>query len=127
VIKNLALAGVGRLFVVDDDVSARLPLKGDAPSLSSYARELNPHITVIPVTLGGCFDSDVHYDVVVSTECSAASLLSLNAVTRSRGSRLVGCAVAGVCGLVFDDFLELRVTDAEGDTTLKDVCIVHAS
>lgn len=46
-VKNLALAGIGRLFVVDDAASASLALKGEAVSLSAYARELNPHIQAV--------------------------------------------------------------------------------
>jgi hypothetical protein len=45
-VKNLALAGVGRLYVVDDPETQRLRLKGLAVSLDAYARELNPHIEV---------------------------------------------------------------------------------
>ena len=122
VVKNLALAGVGRLFVVDDASSAALPLKGEAVSLSAYARELNPHIHVTAVKMDSCLEGEARYDLVVSTDKGVAELTRLDARCRSMATRLVGCEVAGVCGFVFVDLLEgFRVEDALGETTMKEV------
>jgi hypothetical protein len=153
VTKNLALAGVGQLFIASslDELQCGLDITlpsllgtGDnAQALSAYARELNPGITVTDVDLsvqGWCVPSaeatDHHtsspgrasgsstsssgpsmttkeekeesspYDVVVNCAGGLSSHIAVNTRCRTNRSRFVGCSVAGIFGLVFDDFLD---------------------
>ena len=127
VVKNLALAGVGHLYVIDDSVSASLSLKGAAPSLSAYARELNPLIRVTGVRLEDCFTHSHNLSVVVSTDKSLTDLLAIDAYCASRGIKLVASEVVGVCGYVFVNLGEsFAVHDMEGDLSPKLVPLLSA-
>ena len=56
------------------------------------------------------------YSVIISTETSLQSLMETNKICRQASTKLVGCDVRGVCGYVFDDFLdEFIVEDVDGD------------
>lgn len=50
-VKNLALTGVGEIYIVDQTSGAReddhcYSIQGDSPSLQQYAEALNPHVKV---------------------------------------------------------------------------------
>jgi hypothetical protein len=141
IVKNLALAGVGKLTIVGDaapraDVGGshrrRCSLTG-GQSLAEYARSLNPQVDVEDVPAGweAPADGPDAPTVAVCAEHTLTALAAQCTHSRGRGVKSVGCAVRGVCGLVCDDFLAgFSVVDGDGEfyreIPLKDaVAVTH--
>lgn len=64
-VKNLALTGVGEIYIVDHATGDReydhcYSIKGDSPSLQQYAESLNPHVKV-----SACADGPLIDDALV--------------------------------------------------------------
>eukprot|EP01041_Mallomonas_annulata_P003343 gene3343-6615_t len=115
IIKNLALAGVGKLSITESKDNKHVPLLGDCGSLIEFAKGLNPNVKVVEVS-GPPDISNGNYTLVVATESSFHDLLSLDASCRASDTRLVACDVRGVCGYIFNDFLDgFTVLDVDGE------------
>eukprot|EP01033_Poteriospumella_lacustris_P018722 gene18722-13486_t len=71
-VKNLALTGVGEIFIVDHATGDRegdqcYSIQGDSPSLQQYAESLNPHVKVHSVQreTGGLSRAIQEVDMIV--------------------------------------------------------------
>lgn len=119
-IKNLALAGVGRISVFQPGAAKKSALQGSAPSLAAYAHELNPLVVAQTVpslaALHGLLAAEGQGAVLVAADTPLAAMCTLDARCREAGCCFVGCRVQGVCGMLVDDFGEdFLVTDIEGE------------
>lgn len=130
-IKNLALAGIGRISVYQPEGGRRSRLQGSARSLAAYAHELNPLVVAQDVpslaALGDLIAAvgrgdDVSEEggaVVLAADTSLAAMSALSNQCRLEGRGRVlftGCRVESVCGLVVNDFgPRFEVTDVDGD------------
>jgi ubiquitin-activating enzyme E1 len=122
IIKNLALAGVGRLSIMKEfsskDSSISTPngmLSGDE-SLVDYVRSLNPLVVVDELFTAS--EAPPLFTVAVCAENKMETLRALAAEYRSLGIKHIGCNVLGVCGYVCDDFMEgFEVLDSDGEVT----------
>lgn len=128
IVKNLALAGVGNIVIGGKESYDRLC--GESSDLISYARALNSQIKVLSpsclllfcdcssllqvereenVTISNRFTTAIFIDDNIS------SLRSWNKLCREAGVKMVGSVVRGMCGVIFDDFLDFLIEDIEGD------------
>ena len=141
IVKNLALAGVGKLIIVGA-AAARADVGGShhrrcsltgGQSLAEYARSLNRQVDVedVPADWEAPADGPDAPTVAVCAEHTLTALAARCTHSRGRGVKSVGCAVRGVCGLVCDDFLAgFSVVDGDGEfyreIPLKDaVAVTH--
>lgn len=121
IVKNLALAGVGRLSIMKEfsskDSSTSIPngmLSGDE-SLIEYVRSLNPLVVVDELFTAS---EAPPFTVAVCAESKMETLKAVAAEYRSLGIKHIGCNVLGVCGFVCDDFMEgFEVLDSDGEVT----------
>lgn len=130
-IKNLALAGIGRISVYQPEGMPRSRLQGSAPTLAAYAHELNPLVVAQDVpslaALGDLIASIGRGDdggdggeaVVLAADTSLGTMSTLSNQCRLEGRGRVlftGCRVESVCGLIINDFgPHFDVIDVDGD------------
>ncbi|KAJ3403802.1 hypothetical protein CcCBS67573_g03094 [Chytriomyces confervae] len=136
--KNIVLAGVGNVTVLDNqpvsvkDLGANFFLTeadigaNRAEASAPRIRNLNPRVNLTTVnkdihTIENAFYS--RFDLVlVSSKISLATLTHINSVCRDAGIKFVSCAVFGTHGYMFSDLLkydyvEERNATSDGVTT----------
>ena len=121
VVKNLVLAGVGGVTLLDDrdvtvdDFAARFLLRpadigrNRALAMKAHATELNPRVRIDVVTTPLSAQSDDYltsFDCVVAIDQDLATLRRLNAVCRSVSRSFYAAECPGLFGYVFCDLVQ---------------------
>lgn len=132
VVKNIALGGVGKLFIYEGNDDSQYDsasqdsntessvrrIQGQL-ALTQYAQALNPNIEVIAINSNQDLITSMEVDKFTLVACIDGSLREmrqLNDRCRARGIRTVYCRVLGNCGMIFNDFLDsFIVHDADGE------------
>ncbi len=118
VVKNLALAGVGRITLAVKESNEQFSIKGNVASLREYARSLNPNIKVEEINYDDRLNNieNSKYGTVVSCSDNLNEMIQLDYSCRKTNSIFIGCQVRGVCGLIINDFLnDFNVVDKDGE------------
>ncbi len=118
VVKNLALAGVGKITLAVKESKEKISIKGNVVSLRDYARALNPNIKVEEIDYNDRMSSieNSKYVTVVSCSDHINEMIQLDYSCRKANSLFVGCQVRGVCGMIINDFLnDFTVIDKDGE------------
>ncbi|KAI1777730.1 hypothetical protein F4818DRAFT_407782 [Hypoxylon cercidicola] len=119
--KNLVLAGIGSLTVVDDQVVTEADLgaqfflteedigKNRAEAATSRIQKLNPRVRVIAdsgsiMTKGASFFRD--FDIVIATDLSPTLLAFINTATRLHNRQFYAAGTYGLYGYIFCDLIE---------------------
>ncbi|KAI1769527.1 hypothetical protein GGR53DRAFT_3439 [Hypoxylon sp. FL1150] len=119
--KNLVLAGIGSLTVVDDHVVTEADLgaqfflteedigKNRAEAAAARIQKLNPRVRVIAdsgsiMTKGASFFRD--YDIVIATDLSPTLLAFINTATRLHNRQFYAAGTHGLYGYIFCDLIE---------------------
>ncbi|KDE04732.1 hypothetical protein MVLG_04871 [Microbotryum lychnidis-dioicae p1A1 Lamole] len=119
--KNIVLAGVGQVTLLDEqnvheqDLGANFFLREDdvgqkrvqvgAPRLQA----LNPRVELLTRTDAAMVQDDTflaQFDLVVLTDCDAPTLQRVNESTRRLGKKLYAASSVGIDGWIFADLLE---------------------
>ncbi|PFH55586.1 hypothetical protein XA68_17992 [Ophiocordyceps unilateralis] len=122
VAKNLVLAGIGSLTlldgatVVEEDLCAQFLLVGDdvigqnrAQAASGFLRELNPRVKihVDPENVSSKGPSYfAGFDVVIATDLDPDSFNIINTATRINGKAFYAGGTQGMYGFIFSDLIE---------------------
>ncbi|RYH01480.1 hypothetical protein EON65_48360 [archaeon] len=130
VVKNLALTGVGHLFLCELNSTRRnmsLPsLVSNETSLVAYASSLNPYIKVDALKFPVDSIKTLNPDLVVVAGASFAELMKINKICRANKIKMVSSGFIGLVGYVFNDFLDdFMVEDVDGET-YKEVGSLYA-
>lgn len=128
IVKNLALGGIGMISIYQKDVDSKLDLLGNHETISSYARALNPNIQIQDISSCSLVSkiSSESYSAIACIDCNFAQFKDINLLCRSMQTKFVGSRVQGVCGLIFNDFLDnFDVIDADGEST-KEIPLLSA-
>eukprot|EP01036_Dinobryon_divergens_P032035 gene32035-41543_t len=149
IVKNLAMAGVGKLSILIDssspgDLLSSQIYKGSSlrsnDSLATYAKGLNPLMQVAESNVSLDVDEFasehfLHATAVVIPGGSFRLLKKINAALRASSSQeknhqktsFTACNVLGNCGFVFNDFQrEFEVVDVDGERD-KEVPLLSAT
>lgn len=119
--KNLILAGVGSLTIVDDDVVTEDDLGAGfclsqehlghnrAQAASENLRKLNPRVNVVadPFSImakGASYFSS--FDIVIATDLNPTTLAFINTATRLYNRQFYATASHGFYGYIFSDLIE---------------------
>ncbi|KAI0180303.1 hypothetical protein GGR52DRAFT_237705 [Hypoxylon sp. FL1284] len=119
--KNLVLAGIGSLTIVDDQVVTEADLgaqfllteedvgQSRAQAAASRVQKLNPRVRVIPdsgsiMTKGASFFRD--FDIVIATDLSPTLLAFINTATRLHNRQFYAASTYGLYGYIFCDLIE---------------------
>lgn len=119
--KNLVLAGIGSLTVVDDQVVTEADLgaqfflteedigKNRAEAAAARIQKLNPRVRVIAdsgsiMTKGASFFRD--FDIVIATDLSPTLLAFINTATRLHNRQFYAAGTHGLYGYIFCDLIE---------------------
>ncbi|XXH04859.1 hypothetical protein Hte_011281 [Hypoxylon texense] len=119
--KNLVLAGIGSLTVVDDQVVTEADLgaqfflteedigQNRAQAAASRIQKLNPRVRVIAdsgsiMTKGASFFRD--FDIVIATDLSPTLLAFINTATRLHNRQFYAAGTYGLYGYIFCDLIE---------------------
>ncbi len=119
--KNLVLAGIGSLTLVDDqkiseaDLGAQFFLSGDnlgqnrAEAASREVQKLNPRVKVIADS-GSIMEKGVSYfaafDIVIATDLNPTTLAFINTATRLHNRQFYAAGTHGYYGYIFCDLIE---------------------
>lgn len=119
--KNLVLAGIGSLTLLDDqnvseaDLGAQFFLSEEtigqnrAEAASREVQKLNPRVKVIPDS-GSIMEKGVSYfsafDIVIATDLNATTLTFLNTATRVHHRQFYAAGSHGYYGYIFCDLIE---------------------
>lgn len=121
VAKNLVLAGIGCLTVMDSEVVTEEDLgsqffvseehvgKNRAEAAAPAIQQLNPRVPVRVETTpaaGKTAEFFKTFDIVIATELDLDTMLSVNAACRECGRRLYAAATYGLYGFIFADLIE---------------------
>jgi len=128
VIKNVVLAGIGKLTIVDarsvqpEDLSASFffrpedvgtPRIGDAPL--QRIKQLNPHVHVDGVSHQGVLSEEAFErlkpDVVLVTQGKRDELIRWNDACRKHSAMFFAAATHGLSGFIFCDLLALEYVE----------------
>ncbi|KAI1268558.1 hypothetical protein F5Y18DRAFT_234737 [Xylariaceae sp. FL1019] len=118
--KNLVLAGVGSLTILDDqivtaaDLGAQFFLTEDnvgqnrAEAAAGQVQRLNPRVKIFPVSAAVPMVPDYYesFDVVIATDLDANALNLINTATRLRNRQFYAAGVHGLYGYIFCDLIE---------------------
>lgn len=132
VTKNIVLAGIGSLTILDshtveaDDLGAQFFLeatdigsnRGEASKIR--IQRLNPRVAIETVDKEvGDLDTDwfASYDIVVATELTYDQLIKINSATRKSGRAFYAAGLFGLSGFVFADLVEHRFKIIREQTT----------
>ncbi|KAI1410147.1 hypothetical protein F5Y13DRAFT_168441 [Hypoxylon sp. FL1857] len=119
--KNLVLAGIGSLTVVDDQIVTEADLgaqfflteedigKSRAEAAVSRIQKLNPRVKVIAdsgsiMTKGASFFGN--FDIVIATDLSPTLLAFINTATRLHNRQFYAAGTYGFYGYIFCDLIE---------------------
>lgn len=119
--KNLVLAGIGSLTVVDDhivqeaDLGAQFFLSKEhigqnrAEAASSNIRKLNPRVQVTAdaesiMTKGASYFAG--FDIIIATDLFPTTLAFINTATRLHGRQFYAAGTHGLYGYIFCDLIE---------------------
>lgn len=119
--KNLVLAGIGSLTVVDDhiveeaDLGAQFFLSKDhigqnrADAASGNIRKLNPRVQVTAdsesiMTKGASYFAG--FDIIIATDLFPTTLAFINTATRLHGRQFYAAGTHGLYGYIFCDLIE---------------------
>lgn len=119
--KNLVLAGIGSLTVVDDQVVTEADLgaqfflteedigQNRAQAAASRIQKLNPRVRVIAdsgsiMTKGASFFRD--FDIVIATDLNPTLLTFINTATRLHNRQFYAAGTYGLYGYIFCDLIE---------------------
>ena len=121
VVKNIVLAGIGSLTILDNTVVSTKDLgaqffiqredvgKNRCEAAQYRIQRLNPRValTVNTQRLGEVEKSWIsQFDVVIATELSYEDLVYVNRITRDAGKYFFASGLFGFYGYVFADLLE---------------------
>lgn len=128
VVKNLALAGVGKISLIRSNTtstrSSNPSMLGEAKCLEEYIHDLNRQIEVEVISLHNDSISSFEslsmdastVDLLVATNQHIDRLIDLNKFTRLRNIKMSIGATIGACGYVFNDFLQQHeISDIDGE------------
>ncbi|KAI0166340.1 hypothetical protein GGR57DRAFT_446393 [Xylariaceae sp. FL1272] len=118
--KNLVLAGIGSLTILDDqivtaaDLGAQFFLTEDnvgqnrAEAAAGQIQKLNPRVKIFPVNAAVPMVPDYYesFDVVIATDLDANALNLINTATRLRNRQFYAAGVHGLYGYIFCDLIE---------------------
>lgn len=119
--KNLVLAGIGSLTIVDDqivtlpDLGAQFLLTEEnvgqnrAQAAAESARKLNPRVKIFAdpesiMTKGASYFSV--FDIIIATDLNPTTLTFLNTATRLHKRKFYAAASHGYYGYIFSDLIE---------------------
>ncbi|KAI0835569.1 hypothetical protein F5Y06DRAFT_121936 [Hypoxylon sp. FL0890] len=119
--KNLVLAGIGSLTVVDDQIVTEADLgaqfflteedigKSRAEASVSRIQKLNPRVKVIAdsesiMTKGASFFGN--FDIIIATDLSPTLLAFINTATRLHNRQFYAAGTYGFYGYIFCDLIE---------------------
>ncbi|KAI1144172.1 hypothetical protein F5Y05DRAFT_363878 [Hypoxylon sp. FL0543] len=119
--KNLVLAGIGSLTIVDDQIVTEADLgaqfflteedigKSRAEAAVSRVQKLNPRVKVIAdsgsiMTKGASFFGN--FDIVIATDLSPTLLAFINTATRLHNRQFYASGTYGFYGYIFCDLIE---------------------
>ncbi|KAI1431948.1 hypothetical protein GGR50DRAFT_697537 [Xylaria sp. CBS 124048] len=119
--KNLVLAGIGSLTIVDDQVVTEADLgaqfflsqenvgQNRAEAATVQVQKLNPRVRVIPdsgsiMTKGASYFAD--FDIVIATDLNPTLLAFINTATRLHNRQFYAAGVHGLYGYIFCDLIE---------------------
>ncbi|KAI1815296.1 hypothetical protein GGS20DRAFT_544360 [Poronia punctata] len=119
--KNLVLAGIGSLTIIDDHVVTEADLgaqfflseenigQNRAEAAAAQVQKLNPRVKVIPdtssvVTKGASYFSS--FDIVIATDLNPTLLAFINTATRLHSRQFYAAGVHGLYGYIFSDLIE---------------------
>ncbi|KAI0971174.1 hypothetical protein F4678DRAFT_95908 [Xylaria arbuscula] len=121
VAKNLVLAGIGSLTIVDDQIVTEADLgaqfflsqenvgQNRAEAAAIQVQKLNPRVNVFPdsgsiMTKGASYFAA--FDVVIATDLNPTLLAFINTATRLHNRQFYAAGVHGLYGYVFCDLIE---------------------
>ncbi|KAI2642601.1 hypothetical protein GGS21DRAFT_181081 [Xylaria nigripes] len=119
--KNLVLAGIGSLTIVDDqlvteaDLGAQFLLslenvgQNRAEAAAVQLQKLNPRVKIFPdsgsiMTKGASYFAD--FDIVIATDLNPTLLAFINTATRLHNRQFYAAGVHGLYGYIFCDLIE---------------------
>ncbi|KAI1330386.1 hypothetical protein F5Y16DRAFT_16239 [Xylariaceae sp. FL0255] len=119
--KNLVLAGIGSLTIVDDQIVTEADLgaqfflaqenlgQNRAEAAAAQAQKLNPRVKVFPdtdsiMTKGPSYFAN--FDIVVATDLAPTVLTFINTATRLHNRQFYAAGVHGLYGYIFCDLIE---------------------
>ncbi|KAI1173760.1 hypothetical protein F4777DRAFT_424514 [Nemania sp. FL0916] len=119
--KNLVLAGVGSLTIVDDQVVTETDLgaqfflaqenigQNRAEAAAAQVQKLNPRVKVFPdsgsiMTKGASYFAA--FDIVIATDLNPTLLAFINTATRLHNRQFYAAGVHGLYGYIFCDLIE---------------------
>lgn len=143
IVKNLALAGIGRISVYCAGRDERIgiaskptfPTLSHSKSLAAYAHELNPLVVTQTLSSSDELDeiladpNDATNSVLIAADISFADMVKLNNRIRAKvidndifmkppignSCKFISAKVESLCGFLFNDFSpEFHVADVEG-------------
>jgi ubiquitin-like 1-activating enzyme E1 A len=119
--KNLVLAGIGSLTIVDDkpvkeaDLGAQFFLSQEnvgqnrAEAAAVHVQKLNPRVKVFPDS-GSIMEKGASYfaafDIVIATDLNPTLLAFINTATRLHNRQFYAAGVHGIYGYLFCDLIE---------------------
>ncbi|KAF2970379.1 hypothetical protein GQX73_g3199 [Xylaria multiplex] len=119
--KNLVLAGIGSLTIVDDEVVTETDLgaqfflsqedvgRNRAEAAAAQVQKLNPRVKVIPDS-GSIMRKGASYfaafDVVIAIDLKPTLLAFINTATRLHNRQFYAAGVHGLYGYIFCDLIE---------------------
>ncbi|KAI0445027.1 hypothetical protein F4803DRAFT_211861 [Xylaria telfairii] len=119
--KNLVLAGIGSLTIVDDqivteaDLGAQFFLSGEhvgqnrAEAAAVQIQKLNPRVKVFPdpgsIMMKGA-SYFAAFDIVIATDLNPTLLTFINTATRLHNRQFYAAGVHGLYGYIFCDLIE---------------------
>ncbi|KAI1824447.1 hypothetical protein F4861DRAFT_264021 [Xylaria intraflava] len=119
--KNLVLAGIGSLTIVDDQIVTEADLgaqfflsqenigQNRAEAAAVQVQKLNPRVKVFPdsgsiMTKGASYFAD--FDIVIATDLNPTLLAFINTATRLHNRQFYAAGVHGLYGYIFCDLIE---------------------
>lgn len=121
VVKNIVLAGIGALIILDDhtvelnDLAAQFFIeemdtgKNRAEAASPRVQKLNPRVELKADTRSLASIPDEwfgQFDVVVASELKCPDLVRVNDAVRKAGNKFYACGLFGMTGYVFADLVD---------------------
>ncbi|KAL0491076.1 ubiquitin-like 1-activating enzyme E1 [Acrasis kona] len=132
VCKNIVLAGVGHVCIMDKDVVTYQDLgaqffieekdvgKNRAEASLQRIQELNPYVKVT-CEAGDIATKDAtffdNFDIVFLTNCSLNEQIRVNDITRQKGSLFFAADTFGLYAIMFEDLLKLDIKIKKKDST----------